>query len=194
MNMKLLRIDAENPKKEFISYAADKIIEGKILIYPTDTVYGLGCSIDFKDSIKRIFEIKKRDPGNPLSVAFSGLEMAKGYVLLGQDKEEFIKERIDGPFTFVVRKTRNVQDIITAGRNTVGVRFPNHRVVKELLSCAGVPIITTSANISGGRAPVGVEQIDKEIIERVDLVIDAGPCKIGIPSRVIDVSSDEVLR
>lgn len=192
--MKLLRINAENPEKGFISYAAEEIKNGGILIYPTDTVYGLGCSIKAEDSIKKIFEIKKRSLKNPLSVAFSDLRMAKEYILLSSEEEGFIKKHIDEPFTFVVKKKRNILDIITANRDTVGIRIPNHMVIKKLLSSVKVPIITTSANISGKKAPAKVREIDKEIMERVDLVIDSGPCKIGIPSRVIDISTGRILR
>lgn len=192
--MKLLHINAENPERKFISYAANEIKNGKLLIYPTDTVYGLGCSIKFENSIKKIFEIKKRNLNNPLSVAFSDLKMAKRYVLLSLEEEKFIKEHIDDPFTFIVKKKKNILDIITANRDKVGIRIPNHQIVKGLLSFVKEPIITTSANISGENAPSRVEEINKEIIGKVDLIIDSDPCKIGLPSKVIDLSTGEILR
>jgi len=192
--MKLLHINAENPEKEFISYAAGEIKNGGILIYPTDTVYGLGCSIKAEDSIKKIFEIKKRSLKNPLSVAFSDLEMAKEYILLDSEEEGFIKKHINEPFTFVVKKKGNIFDIITANRNTVGIRIPNHKVVKGIIRSSGIPIITTSANISGKKAPANVGEIDEGIKDSVDLILDSGPCRLGAPSKVIDLSTGKILR
>ena len=164
------------------------------MIYPTDTVYGLGCSIKAEDSIKKIFEIKKRSLKNPLSVAFSDLEMAKEYILLDSEGEGFIKKHINEPFTFVVKKKGNIFDIITANRNTVGIRIPNHKVVKEIIRSSGIPIITTSANISGKKAPANVGEIDEGIKDSVDLILDSGPCRLGAPSKVIDLSTGKILR
>lgn len=191
--MKLLRINAKNPEKELISYVAGEMLGGGILIYPTDTVYGLGCSINARESIKKIFEIKKRSLMNPLSVAFSDLKMAKGFTLLTPEGEEFIKKHIDEPFTFIVEK-KNIPDVITAERDTVGIRIPNHPVVKELLHAAKIPVITTSANISGDNAPAKVDEIDEGIKESVDIILDSGPCRLGAPSKVIDLSTGKILR
>jgi len=190
--MKILRIDPENPEKELIALASTAINDGKILIYPTDTVYGIGCSIT--GNIKKIFEIKKRSRKNPLSVAFSSLEMVKRYVFLTSKEECFIRDNILKPYTFVARKRESIPELITAGKNTVGIRIPNHRVVKGMIENAGIPIITTSANISGKKAPVSFDEIDEEIIAKVDLAIDSGRCRVGKPSLVIDLRSGKILR
>ena len=191
--MELLHINADDPEKELISYVAKEVREGRILIYPTDTVYGLGCSINAGDSIKKIFGIKKRSLTNPLSIAFPDLEMVKGFTHLSSEEKEFIKKHIDEPFTFIVGK-KGISEVITAGRDTVGIRIPNHRVVKELLHSAKIPIITTSANISGNKAPAKVDEIDEGIKDSVDIILDSGPCKLGAPSRVIDLSTGKILR
>ncbi|MEA3254627.1 MAG: L-threonylcarbamoyladenylate synthase [Candidatus Altiarchaeota archaeon] len=191
--MELLHINADYPEKELIYYVAKEVREGRILIYPTDTVYGLGCSINARDSIKKIFEIKKRSLTNPLSVAFPDLEMVKGFTHLSSEEKEFIKKHIDDPVTFIVKK-RGISEVITAGRDTVGIRIPNHRVVKELLHIAKIPIITTSANISGNKAPAKVDEIDEEMKDSVDIILDSGPCRLGSPSKVIDLSTGKILR
>ncbi|OYT40683.1 MAG: threonylcarbamoyl-AMP synthase [Candidatus Altiarchaeales archaeon ex4484_43] len=191
--MKILKIDPENPEDGLIALASTAISEGKILIYPTDTVYGIGCSVKSRN-IKKIFEIKKRSDKNPLSVAFSSLEMVKRYVFLTSKEENFIRDNILKPYTFVVRKRESIPGIITAGKDTVGVRIPDHRVVKGMIENARIPIITTSANISGEKAPVSFDEIDEDIIAKVDLAIDSGRCKIGKPSLVIDLKSGKFLR
>ncbi len=191
--MKILKIDPEKPEKALIILASDAIKEGKILIYPTDTVYGIGCSVRSRN-IEKIFEIKKRSPKNPLSVAFSDLEMIKRYVVLTSREERFVKDNILGHYTFIVRKRESISGTITAGKDMVGVRIPNHGVVKGIIRSAGIPIITTSANISGEKAPASFDEIDEELINKVDLAIDSGRCRIGKPSAVIDLRSGKFLR
>lgn len=191
--MKILKIDPEKPDTALILLASNAINEGKILVYPTDTVYGIGCSV-ISENIGRIFDIKRRGRENPLSVAFSDLGMVKEYAFLKDRGERFIGENILKPYTFVVKKRKSISDIITAGKETVGVRIPNHRVVKEIILGAGIPIVTTSANLSGKTAPSSFDEIDGDILEAVDLAIDSGRCKTGKPSVVIDLKSGKLLR
>ncbi len=188
-----LRIDSKNPEKDRIVFVAKAIKEGKIVIYPTDTVYGIGCDIN-SDSVKRIFEIKKRNSEKPLSIAFSDFDMAKKYVFLEEKDERFIKEHIHEPYTFIVGKKKNVPDIVTSGKEGVGVRIIDHVVTRGIIDAVGIPIITTSANISGRKPPRSVEEIDDEIKREVDIIIDSGPCRVGKPSKIIDLRSREVLR
>jgi len=189
----ILRINPDNPEKDLVTFVSNEIRNGKVIIYPTDTVYGLGCSI-YSENVRRIFDIKKRNLKNPLSIAFSDLDMLKKYVILNKEEERFIRENINDPYTFVVRKRHNIPDIITAGREKVGVRIPNLRLTREVIRHAKVPIITTSANISGEKAPSDFKEIDDRIKRKVDLLIDSGRCKIGTPSRVIDLETMEILR
>jgi len=191
--MKILRISPDNPEEGKILCAADFLRRGKILIYPTDTVYGLGCSVDSPE-VKKIFDIKKRERNMPLSVAFSGIEMVEEYAIVGDEERKFVVDNIDEPYTFILKKKNGIPDAITAGKDTVGVRIPNHAVVRALVEKAGVPIITTSANVSGEAPSVSVEGIADEIKEGADLIIDSGPCRVGKPSKVIDLRSGKVLR
>ena len=192
--MKLLRINAENPEKDLVSHAARAILEGKVVIYPTDTVYGLGCAISREESVKRVFEIKKRSMDKPLSIAFPDIESAKKYVSLDAREEEYIKKNIEEPFTFIVRKKKNVPDNVTAGMGTVGIRIPYHEVIKAVLHSAKVPVITTSANVSGEKPPASFQEISKKILGKADLAIDSGPCRVGLPSKIVNVLTGETLR
>jgi L-threonylcarbamoyladenylate synthase len=191
--MKLLRINAENPEKGLVSFIAREVALGRIIIYPTDTVYGIGCRLD-PDSVKKIFKIKERSQDKPLSIAFKDLASAKEYVSLSQEEERYIKEHLDKPMTFVVKKKDTVPDIVTSGKNTVGIRIIDDAFIRELLSCTGEPIITTSANVSGEKAPASFGEIRSELLKKADLVIDCGPCKVGIPSIVVYPATGELIR
>ncbi len=180
--MKLLRINAEKPEKDLVSLVASQVKLGRVIIYPTDTVYGIGCRLD-PVSVKRVFEIKRRSFDKPLSIAFKDLKSAKEYVFLSKKEESYVKEHLDKPMTYVVRKKSNVPDNVTGGLDTVGIRIINHPFVRELLSLIGEPIITTSANVSGEMAPVSVDEISEAVFEKADLVVDGGPCKLGVRPR-----------
>jgi L-threonylcarbamoyladenylate synthase len=192
--MKLLRISAESPDNKLVSLAAKAILDGKVIIYPTDTVYGLGCSISSAKSVKRVSDIKKRSADKPLSIAFPNIESARKYVFLDADDEEYIKKNINEPLTFIVRKNELVPGYVTAGMDTVGIRIPDNKIVKELLLLAGIPIITTSANLSGEKAPGTFQEISKEVLEKADLAIDSGPCRAKVPSKIVNLLTGEVLR
>lgn len=190
--MKLVRVDGNLVGGE-LKAVVDLVKKGVLFVYPTDTVYGLGCSIH-SESVNVVFEIKNRSRQLPLSVAFSSLEMVKRYAIVDAKQETFIIERLDMPYTFIVRKREVVPDIVTSGKDTVGVRIPNNEVTKRIIEGADTPIITTSANLSGKSSPVSVDDIDKVILGGVSLVVDAGPCRIGRPSKVVDLVEDKIIR
>ena len=132
--LKVLHINPENIERENenrkLNLAAGLIREGKIIVYPTDTVYGLGCSI-YSKNINKIFEIKKRT-NKPLSVAFSDIKMLKKYAFMDAGQEKFIKENLHKPYTFILKKKDKISDDITFGEK-LGARIPDNRIVKELI-------------------------------------------------------------
>jgi len=183
---KIMRINPDSPDAEKLKAAAGLLKDGKIIIYPTDTVYGIGCSI-YSKNISKIFGVKKRS-NKPLSVAFPDLETLKGYVVMNADQEKFIRENLPEAFTYILVKNERISDEITFGKK-VGVRIPNNVIVRELIKNS-FPIITTSVNISGEPPAVSVDEIPGEIKNHrdVSLIIDAGRCKLGKPSVVIDLT------
>lgn len=182
---KILHINPEKPEKEKIKFAVNLIKEGEIIVYPTDTVYGIGCSI-YSKNLSKIFMIKKRSD-RPLSVAFSGLDMLKKYVLMNAGQEKFIRENLFNPYTFILKKKDKIPKEITFGE-TLGARIPDNKIVKELTRNS--PIITTSANLSGENPAASVNEIPAEIKnnKNISLIIDSGKCKHGKPSVVIDLT------
>ena len=140
--MKLLRTNADRLDGFLVSIVSQQIREGAVIIYPTDTVYGIGCSIDNIASVKKVYEIKCREQDKPLSIAFPNIEMAKKYAEISPEDEKYITEHINEPFTFVVKKRPSVPDIVTSGKDTVGIRIPDNIILKKILEAADTPIIT----------------------------------------------------
>jgi len=157
-----------------------------IIIYPTDTVYGIGCSINDEDAVKKVFEIKKRSLLLPLSVAFHDIEQLSEYAVLDSRQTEFIRENWNKGTTFLVGKNEKIPDIVTAGSETIGVRIPDSHEVRDLIEEFG-PIVTTSANISGEKTPASFEELNIDIVKKADLLVK-GKCKLGKASVIWDLT------
>jgi L-threonylcarbamoyladenylate synthase len=155
--------------------------QGKVIIYPTETVYGLGCRL-IDSSVQRIFEIKQRE-NKPMSIALSSVEQIHSYAKLKYP--ELLKSLLPGPFTFILPKLPSVPDTVTAGLDTVGIRVPDHPVALALAK--GGPIITTSANLSGQPAAYDFKQIHIQ----ADIGIDCGLTTFHEPSTIINLSGDK---
>lgn len=188
--------DARKMGRLKIEEVARRITGGQVFIYPTDTVYGLGCDAMDESSIKRIFEIKGRDFKKPLSVAFCDMGQLKAYVDLGglpKESLSYMENKLPGPYTFIVRNGK-VPKSATGGLTTIGVRIPNYAQITEIIKKADTPIITTSANESGKPPAKSLSEIPDSVLNSVDFAIDAGSCGSGLPSKVIDLVSGRILR
>ena len=172
-----------------IRKASDIIKKNGIVIYPTETVYGIGANIFSNTALEKVFAIKKRDKDKPVSVAVSDFGMMEGLVYIGEKEKRFISMFLPGPVTVVLKKKETVPDILTSGSELVGIRFPAHDTTIKLIQLAGVPITSTSANISGETPPKKVAQIKIA----ADYIIDGGDCS-GEPSTVIDLVNGKILR
>ncbi len=180
---------SEDVTGQDIKKAARILRKGGIVIYPTETVYGIGASIFSEEALKRVFEIKKRGAGKPISVAVSGFDMMDELAYISEKERVFIEKFLPGPVTFLLRKKKSVPDILTPGTDMVGIRFPDNRLAIELIERAGVPITSTSANISGEAPPRSVDEIKIS----ADYILDGGVCN-GEPSTVVDLVNLKILR
>jgi L-threonylcarbamoyladenylate synthase len=173
--------------------AAKIILGGGVVIYPTETVYGLGASAFNETAILRIFEIKKRPLFMPITLAVSSLEML-GEVAEIQDEDlSLLKRLLPGPVTVLVKKRDVVPDVLTAGSPLVGIRYPDHEAALRMIAAAG-PITSTSANITGQPAPSGPEEISDHIRRSVDLMVDGGRCRYAQPSTLLDLERRKIIR
>ncbi len=173
--------------------AAEAIRAGSLVVYPTETVYGLGADALDPDAVERVFEVKGRDRSNPISFAVPSVPAAFEFVRTTDRERRFMAEFLPGPVTVLCRRRAVVPDALTAGTDRVGVRVPDHHVALSLCERAGTPITATSANVSGRESVRRVENLDAEVGEAAAVVLDGGETA-GTESTVVDVSSDELLR
>ena len=179
--------DLEIKSKEIIT----KIREGSIFIYPTDTIYGIGCNALNEQAVSKIRKIKSR-PNKPLSIIAPSKQWIRENCLLEKKAENWIK-KLPGPYTIILplKNKQAVAKTVTQNSENLGVRIPRHwisNLVKEL----NLPIVTTSVNRSGEKFMFSLKDIDPEIKENVDFVIDEGE-KQGKPSKIINTLNNSIL-
>lgn len=191
----VLSINPDNPQPRLIQRVVECLKQGGVIIYPTDTTYGLGCDIFNRKGIKKIFQIKQRDSRKPFSFICSDLAEVASYAQVSNFAFKIMKRHLPGPYTFVLEASKVVPDSVSTKQKTVGVRIPDnaicHAIVKEL----GHPLITTSANLSGEETLQDPLLIDESMGRLVDFVVDGG-ISLGEASSVISLLDDriEVLR
>ncbi len=164
---------------------------GGVIAFPTDTVYGLGCLVTEADSIDRLFEIKGRDTNKAIAVLIGNVDhLTRVTVGLGDNARRLVKEFWPGALTLIVPRKPGLPANLSP-LPTIGVRMPNHAFAQELLQNNG-PLATTSANLSGLPSPVTAQDVLDQLADRVDLVLDGGPCPGGVPSTVVDCTGTEL--
>jgi L-threonylcarbamoyladenylate synthase len=173
--------------------AARIIIGGGVVVYPTETVYGLGANALDEQAVLRIFEIKRRPLDKPMSIAISSLTMLDMVAEVRDEDRPLVERLLPGPVTLLLKKKNVVPDVLTGGSPLVGVRFPDHELAMKIIDAAG-PITSTSANKTGSSPPTCLEEVSKEIIKRVDGVVDGGKSLYGKPSTLLDLSNRKVIR
>lgn len=172
--------------KEKIKEAAEIIKAGGLVVYPTETVYGLGANALSSKSVMKVFEAKGREYKKPISIAVKNLSEAKKIAKFNPYALKLAKKFLPGPLTLILPLKAEFPEELTLGKNTIGVRIPNHPVAQKLLKQVNIPITATSANVSGSKESITASDAIKEIGDKVNLVLDAGPCKYGKPSTVVD--------
>ena len=174
-----------------IEKAVEIMRKGGVVAYPTDTVYGLGAGIYNEDGIKRIYQIKKRSTKVALPVLLADAAQFHEVAMdLPPKAWQLVKNFMPGGLTLIVYRARLISDSITAGGDTVALRIPDHPVPYALIRGLGMPIVGTSANISGSPTLVSAEDVRRELGDSVDMVIDAEPAPNGTESTVIDVAGE----
>lgn len=158
-----------------IKKATEVLRQGGIAIFPTDTAIGMGCRIDDEKAVKKLFEIRKRPENKPLLILVSSVEMAEKYLLPISEKvnNQLIKPYWPGKLTIILKcKTDKVSNLVRGGTDTIGVRFPDNKILLELINGLGVPIVAPSANFSGEKTPFKFEDLNPELVKLADYVLD----------------------
>lgn len=191
----MLSIHSQNPQMRLIRKAVDVLKDGGVIIYPTDTVYGLGCDLSNKRGIERIYDIKKRNKKQPLSFVCSDLKHISQYALVTDYAYKTMKRLLPGPYTFILEASRLVPKIILPKRPTTGIRVPDNEICLSLIRELGQPIISTSVKTLDGEDLGNPLIIDEHFGRIVDLIIDGGIIDPQ-PSSVISLIDDntEIIR
>ncbi|MCX6745784.1 MAG: L-threonylcarbamoyladenylate synthase [Candidatus Parcubacteria bacterium] len=183
-----LEINPQNPEPEKIEQVVEVLKNGGIIVYPTDTIYGLGCDIFNKKAIEKIYQLKKRERKKPLSIICSDPKQIAEYALLSDYAFRLLKKLLPGPYTFILKAKHKTPQSFIAKNKTVGVRIPADKICLALVKKLGNPIITTSLNLSGQEVFTNPEELSKELLNKIDLIIDVGSLSAE-PSTVIDLSN-----
>ena len=175
-----------------IDAAAEAVRAGELVVYPTETVYGLAGDATDPDAVARVFEAKRRSRDKPVSMAVPDVGTALAYTCPTEREERFMREFLPGPVTVVVDRWEMLPDGLTGGRPKVGIRIPDHPIALALLEAAGA-VTATSANVSGNPSATTVGELD-EITDRVSVVLDGGETDGGTGSTVVDVDAGTIHR
>ena len=190
MKMKILKTSIDDVDETVISEAIKVLADGGVVLYPTDTVYGLGANIFDNSAVKRVFKIKQRSLLKPLSILISDVEAIDLVAKVSLSQKEVINNYLPGPYTFILKKNPVVPRVVTSGSSYVGVRVPDNDIARSL---AGIfPITTTSANVSDDEMLSTPDEILEQLDCDVDLVIDVGELKSKRASMIVDLSDNDI--
>jgi tRNA threonylcarbamoyl adenosine modification protein (Sua5/YciO/YrdC/YwlC family) len=190
-----LAVHSKNPQGRYIDRAVDSLRQGGIIVYPTDTVYGLGCDITQRQAIDRVIRIKGRDPKKPMSFVCADLTHISRYANVTDFAYKILKRYLPGPYTFVLPASRETPKILQSKQRTVGIRIPAHPVPLALVAQLGEPLLSTSANRSSEETVSDPHDLEQRFAHDVDFILECGPLPV-LPSSVISLVDDrvEVLR
>lgn len=187
----ILRVNSDLPELEIISRASRVLLAGGLVAFPTETVYGLGANALDESAVNRIFAAKQRPFYDPLIVHIAEKQ---DITLAATDIPELayllVEKFWPGPLTLVLKRHERVAPSVSAGLGTVAVRMPNHPIPLDLIHAAGVPVAAPSANLFTRPSPTSAQHVLDDLGGRVDIILDGGPCPIGLESTVLDLTSD----
>ena len=189
--MTIYQVDAHNPEPGPVRAAADAIRRGELVVFPTETVYGLAADVLNESAVQRVFEAKGRRMGLALPVHIHCTARLWDVALLIPDVAQTLARKFwPGPLTLILLKNPAVPDLVTGGANTVAVRVPDHPVALALMRELDAPITGTSANISGKPPAANVTDALQGLDDAVAVVLDAGETRLAVSSTVLDVTCD----
>lgn len=178
--VRILKIDPNEPEKEAIDIAADILKGGGLVVFPTETVYGLGANLLDKKAVKRVYKTKKRPSDKPLTIHISKVDTLSEMV---GDIPPIARLLIDkfwpGPLTIIL----NSKD-----GEKIGFRMPSNKIALSLIEKSGIPVVAPSANLSGNRAPRDIKEVIENLEDKIDMVLDGGPTEVGRESTVVDTT------
>lgn len=192
METKTLRIDDTTEYSAQLKEAASIILSDGLVVFPTETVYGLGGNALLADAAKKIYSAKGRPSDNPLIIHIAEPKDAEKYAFVSDIYYDLAKEFMPGPLTVIMPKRDCIPYSVTGGLETVAVRCPSHPIAHALIKECGVPIAAPSANLSGKPSPTSAKYVLEDMNGRVDMIIDGGECEIGLESTIVSIDGDSL--
>ncbi len=179
------------PNRVNIKRAVEALEAGELVAFPTETVYGLGADGLNETAVAKIFEAKKRPNFNPLILHVSSLEMLNSISSYSTEKIKLLAEKFwPGPLTLILKKKEIIPYLVTSGLETVAVRMPNNKIALELINKLGRPIAAPSANSFSKLSPTKAEHVEKQLGDKVSIILDGGSCEVGVESTIIEVTEE----
>jgi L-threonylcarbamoyladenylate synthase len=187
----ILRIDPKEPLESDIAKAVEFLQRGEVIAYPTETIYGLGADVLNKKAIKKIYDLKARDYGLPISILVADLTMLREYVQEVPEQAIALMRRFwPGALTILFPANNKIPKGLVTNTGRVGIRISSHPIAAALVKMFGKPITTTSANLSGFPPSLSVKHIQKYFGEKIPCMIDGGECEPTRGSTVVDVGEE----
>ncbi|MBI4591150.1 MAG: threonylcarbamoyl-AMP synthase [Candidatus Rokubacteria bacterium] len=182
-------VDPEDPQRAVLNQAADVLLKSGLVAFPTETFYGLGANALDPEAVRRIYAVKGRPESKPILVLVASVEMAESLVKkVSATARDLMARYWPGPLTLVFKASPDLPVEVTAGTGTVGIRVPGHPVAFGLVRAAGCPVTAPSANVSGEEAPTTAEEVQRRLEGKIELILDGGATRGGLPSTILDVT------
>lgn len=182
---------ADDNVDEELTRAAEALRNGEVVAFPTETVYGLGANALIEDAVREVFKVKGRPADNPLIVHLADPNQLPEICRdIPETAMKLFHRFSPGPLTLVLKRHPNISDAVTAGLDTVAVRFPEHPIARKLIRLSGVPVVAPSANLSGSPSPTRAWHVEQDFTGAIPFIIDGGSCRVGIESTVVDMTGD----
>lgn len=186
----LVKIHPDNPQKRLITQAADLLRAGGVIIYPTDTTYGFGCTLSNRKGVERIIQIRQLSANHLFSILCPDLAEIARFARVDNTTYRLLRRFLPGPYTFVLEATRDVPKNILPRRKTIGLRIPGHPICLALLQAVGEPLLSATVRLPQDETVLNdPEEIYQRLAGQVDMVIDGGPL-CSAPSTVVDLTGD----
>lgn len=183
---------SESDERANIDHAVAVLRSGGLVAFPTETVYGLGADAESTEAVDRIFLVKGRPPGHPLIVHIGSADVLDVWADAPPPEARLLADAFwPGPITLIVRRSDRVPDVVTGGRDTVGLRVPDHPLARGLLDAFGGGIAAPSANRFGQVSPTTAADVRVDLGGEVDFILDGGPCRVGVESTIVDLTGEE---
>lgn len=190
MQTELIKIETVSGQESALQRAAEILKSGGLVVFPTETVYGLGGNGLDRDAAQRIYAAKGRPSDNPLIIHIASPEDADRYAVTNEIYHRLAKAFMPGPLTVILPKRDCVPSTVTGGLDSVALRCPAHPVAHRLIELAGIPIAAPSANLSGKPSPTSAAHVAQDMDGRVDMILDGGESEIGLESTIVKIDGD----